>query len=192
MGLDSTRKNGYVVYTYPRSGLNAFTHTYELQTEVHLRGTHFDDDADGMQIVSIIRDPKSSVASLIAMNAKKGHSQIGDEGYHAMVDLYIREFSDKMRFIDSNAEIVVLYEDFCKDPSAVVKKVADALGDEILHPEAVSTKIFNGGPYSSVPHVSSSRELPDYDEFVQYLTRFDFEQAEKNYEALANKHRLNL
>lgn len=184
----STRKLGYVVYTYPRAGLNAFTRTYELKTHRHLRGTHFDDDAMGMKIISIIRNPKDSVASLIAMNDRKGHSHIGDHYYDQIVQDLIDDYSAKMEFIEKNSMMVVLYEDFCIDATAVVRKVANLLGDELVDPDAVSTDIFN----RDGTHVSSSRELPNYGDFVEYLQSFDFTRANESYERLASKHRLNL
>lgn len=173
-----------VVFTYPRSGLNFLVDTYNQQTKHHLHSTHFESEVNGREVLSIVRDPKSTIASILVMDINNGGLSLDDPKFDQHVGNRINEYIQAMRYIRKFGRVVVFYKDLCQDPGGVVQKLAKYLDDEILYPEALAQGVYAEG------HLTSSRSLSYHQDVVDRLKDFRWGQALVEYNILLAEHKI--
>lgn len=168
--------------TYPRSGMNFFRaliahHGYWISAS---HNTEFFLPAP--RVVTIIRNPKSSIASHYAMI-----SEYNDKNNLDALEPITKEYTNHYKWFDLNAEYFILYENLINNPKKTVEDFFKYFNIPYESVENYNRIIIRDDPSSS--HITSSAGLPKHSEALASLKGFAaLGDAEKAYGELIQKH----
>jgi hypothetical protein len=168
--------------TYPRSGLNFFRaliahHGYRISASHDI-----DFFLPAPRVVTIIRNPKSSIASHYAMI-----SEYNDKNNLDALEPITKEYINHYKWFDLNAEYFILYENLINEPKKTVEDFFKYFNIPYESVENYNRITIKDDPSSL--HITSSAGLPKHSEALTNLRRLAaLEDAEKAYEELIRKH----
>jgi hypothetical protein len=144
--------------TFPRSASHYFDRLMYKRINFHIERSHtvnhlFDkDNKKTRNIITIARDPKESILSLIALEKSiiPNSNRVNE-----IVSEYILLYS----FLYDNADYVIKYQDLVQYPEIVIENVLDFLN---INEENYINYVTNIN-YDSKRFVESSKTLPDYE-----------------------------
>lgn len=167
--------------TYPRSGSHYFDRLIYKEAKFHIERSHIvhnlldKDNNKKRTIVTIVRDPKDSISSYVALEKYLSHCD--PPRINQMITEYVLLYS----FLYENADYVVDFEDLVQHPDAVTKKILNLLDIN----EENSYQFVTDIDYNSKNFVESSKELKVYEDVD--LDNFNLELCYFYYNKLLGK-----
>lgn len=179
------KQRPYVV-TFPRSGSHYFDRVFYKETKLRIETSHavnwlFDKDNNKQRtIITIIRDPKDSIASYIAYEENK----LKDSGWHVddnRINQIITEYILLYSFLYENAEHVIDFNDLIAHPEYTTKKIL-----ALLDIKEKDIHLFDGyfGDEDAF-FIESSKNLPSYNKDI--LNSFNVDACYFYYNRLLTK-----
>jgi len=147
--------------TYPRSGSHYFHQLFYQKTGIRIEGSHtildlfYKDMNKTKQIITIVRDPKETAMSILAVQSSYGQDVNKDFINHVLSN-YILFY----KFLYEHADYVIDFNDLVNDSSLVINNFMDYLNIKIednLEFTIEDYKKFNGEKY-----LGSSQNLKEY------------------------------
>jgi hypothetical protein len=168
--------------TYPRSGQN-FLRALIAHHGYWISASH---DINFFlpvpRVVTIIRNPKSSIASHYAMM-----SEYNDKNNLDALEPITKEYINHYKWFDLNAEYFILYENLINEPKKTVEDFFKHFNMPYENVENYNRITIKDDPSSS--HITSSAGLPKHSEALAGLEELAaLQDAEKAYEELIRKH----
>lgn len=158
--------------TYPRSGSHYFDELVYKKTKIHIEKSHFvnllfdENNNKTRTILTIARDPKDSINSLIAaetQNIRRLSNEMDklhfiNQTFNQIITSYILLYS----FLCDYADYVIDFNDLIKYPDIVIQKTLD-----LLEINEENYNLFHRGeqPYAK-EYIPSSKKLSNYDKDI--------------------------
>jgi len=114
--------NNPKIITYPRSGKHYLEGLILRYSSRGIKSAHKASNNDGF-IITIARNPFDSIQSNIAMKKHYNPETYADHDY---IDYY----TELYKFLNSNASLVIDYDDLINFPEEITKMVCDLIGFE--------------------------------------------------------------
>lgn len=149
--------------TYPRSGSHYFHELFYKKTKMAIGRSHrvidvFDHEKNKTKnIVTIIRDPKETLWSLLALQENYGYETSQGSIKQGMSD-YILFYN----FLFEYADYIIDFNDLIKYPNLVIGKVVKGL--EIKEQDVSEFDIEEYKKVVGYRYIPSSKKLSEYDE----------------------------
>lgn len=163
-----------MIYSYMRSGSHFFTDYFRQRTGFCFETSHkYNDDTERKGTIAIVRDPVEAIASTCAMiwsNNQEEHHEDLNNWSDYQVNLYL----ETLRTTKEKSSVIIDYENLCKNPEDHVSYIS----------KLVDIPINNNGEYVSLLKDNpsdgfsvTSKSIPIYDEFVDYIKKYDLSEA---------------
>lgn len=162
--------------TYPRSGSWLFAKTLYRKTGFPINKFHWK-IITSLKTVSIIRNPKDTLTSKIAMEVQNNNYSLNIENVKSVIQEYISFYS----YIEKNVSIIIDYDALVKDPQKTIEVFAQRNNLKILEDE---TYVPDTGDDPEIGYWVTSKKLSTYKDVERILEDADLSEAYKIYERL--------
>jgi hypothetical protein len=154
-----------ILLTFPRCGSFYLQQLIYQNTGIMLPKTHIIEESDLKFPISIIRNPKDSIKSMIAMELHY------NKDYKFDINILTNFYIDLISYLINNESFLIKYDDLLKNSNEVTKAVCSFLGENI---EGVSYKnvLVDMKEYK---HLISSKKSDMYSKF--YISENDLFEA---------------
>jgi hypothetical protein len=146
--------------TYPRSGSHYLDRLIYKEAEFHIERSHIvhnllnKNNEKLRTIITIVRDPKDSISSYIALEKYLSNCQ------PFRINQIITEYILLYSFLYENADYIIDFDDLVKHPDDVTKRILSLLDINKENSSQFVTDI----DYDSKNFVESSKDLKEYKE----------------------------
>lgn len=170
----------FLCATYPRCGSHLLRTAFKQMTGLEMVPTHdVGREGDFESVITILRNPKDSVISRVAMQMHFDDSK--------PIEYYIEksmfEYMEYYYYLSQNADHIFLYEDLLANTSDIVKILSNDLGIDLISESFVD----DVESMSNKNHLKSSKVSDKYNDVVEAVKNFDFKKAIGLYIELSKK-----
>lgn len=165
--------------TFPRTGSFFLRYLIDNNMRVVLNKSHVAiPPEDGKTILSILRNPKDTIASYATMLVHYRKEDIGPTVAHVEKD-----YIEYCRYFIDCADIVVDYDLLASEPTLVLNTISQKLGLDL---SATINADFHQEDMIDKEHLSSSKKSEVYQDVLGYLSTKDLSGAEEWYAKVKN------
>lgn len=173
--------NDIVIVSYPRSGSTFLKYYYELRFQKQIHRDHIYKKKIGYNVVGIVREPASAIASYLAMQ------ELFYEDYRAsedLADICIKEYIKAASFLRSKASLVFEYNFLINNPESAIEIISKQFGHDVVFDGEYNTKMMRNDDASFVP---SSKVVERYEEILELVLGMDLSECLAEYNLLIEK-----
>jgi hypothetical protein len=160
------------IIAYPRSGTHYLQNLIMRHSSQKITFSHYPVTEDRF-IITIARDPFESIQSLAAMKKHYNPETYTETDY---IDYYVGLY----KYLDSNADIVIDYNEIINFPEEIAKMLCDLLGFEknLSSHSVLEDK-------KDIEYLVSSKTVKEYSE--EYFKKEDMDNCYNEYYKLLSK-----
>jgi hypothetical protein len=160
------------IISYPRSGTHYLQNLILAYSSKKITFSHYPVTKNSF-VITIARDPFDSIQSFVAMKKYYNPETYTETDY---LDYYVELY----KYLDSNAGIVIDYNDLISSPEKITKIICDLLGFE-KNPSNYNMH----GDRKEIEYLVSSKTVKEYDE--EYFKIEDMDNCYYEYHKLLSK-----
>ena len=160
------------IISYPRSGTHYLQNLIVRYSSKKITFSHYPVTENNF-IITVIRDPFDSIQSFVAMKKYYNPETYYETDY---LDYYVELY----KYLDSNAGIVIDYNDLISSPEKTTKIICDLLGFK-----KTPSNYKMHGDRKEIEYLVSSKTVKEYDE--EYFKIEDMAKCYNEYHKLLSK-----
>lgn len=187
VGIEELQKNKYdlIICTYPRSGVNFLINHIANNFDLSFCYTHKTPINKNNNIITIIRNPKESIASWISMGLHFDYyeDRYKDTNVKEYIDGAIKKYIMFYEYIYKSADHIIKFENLINNPKEEILKISQKFNIEVnkdILPSEVTDDVENG-------RISSSKDTMFYNFVLEQLDSYDLILCNKKYNDILTK-----
>jgi hypothetical protein len=171
-----------IFLSYPRTGVNFLCKAIEHKTGTYIPYNH-DTYTNEEVILNIVRDPKESMSSWLAMSDKNEEHIIKNNSIDKVIDVITKnKYINMYKFLLSKNTIFINYKDF-KKIDELIKKLSEILNldynDNAISIEKINQS--NQEQYGEIGYLLTSKHNPKYQEYKDQIDKTDLSECYELY-----------
>ena len=178
----------FILLSFARSGVNFFQEYLKQTTDTYIGRTHtLTNIHKDKKVVGIIRKPRDSFISSIAMGAELFNGVLEEDSANIFLPSMIADYCKTVSWIRDNAHVYVDYNRLLNDPELTLGFVAEQLGLSFVF------KKYDPAPLAQRDQndfLVTSTNTKYYSKAIKLMDKYDLSAAEEVYTSALNKIQL--